>query len=220
MQQLFWIAVGIILICGIIFRGWNAARIIRGASIWLAALVAVQIALVPLGGASILRNALPFHLCSFTAMLTIPMLWRRDERLFQFCWYLGMPGALLALIFPAVGYSPWPQLARALFLAIHAVLFMAPILLRALGMVPRREGAWYAFLIGNALLIGALIANRLVDTNYMFLSSAPTGTPLVWIEKNGKAAYIASLECAALVLIWLLSRATARRQVTVPRMDR
>ena len=210
MQQAAWCAVGLVLILGIKLRGWNSRRIARTISIWLGALTTIQVALVPLSGASMLRNALPFHLCSFTALLTIPMLWRFDEKIFQFCWYLGMPGALMALIFPVVGYSPWPEPARALFLAIHATIFLSPLILRSAGLIPNREGAWYTLLTGNILLIGALVANRLVDTNYMFLSQAPAGTPLAWIDGYGKAAYIAALECVGLILLWLMSRVTAR----------
>lgn len=220
MQQAVWFVIGACILHGIHVRGWNNRLIEKCMSIYLSAMVAVQIALVPLGGASILRNALPLHLCSFTAMLTIPMLWRRDSRLFQFCWYLGMPGALLALLFPAVGYSPWPRLARTLFIAIHAALFFAPLILRASGMCPGRSGAWYAFLIGNMLMVGALIANKLVDTNYMFLSQAPVGTPLALMDGLGKVAYIASLECAALVLIWLLSRVSGRGGATALQQGR
>ncbi|MDR0396665.1 MAG: TIGR02206 family membrane protein [Oscillospiraceae bacterium] len=210
MQQLALCAAYLVIVHGLRRRGWNARLVLRGAAVWLAALAALQIALVPMQGASILLNALPFHLCSFTVMLTIPMLWTRHERLFQFCWFLGMPAALTALIFPAVGYSPWPRLARWLFLTIHATITFAPLMMYASGSRPKRGGVWTTLIIGNAMMIGALIVNRALGSNYMFLSSAPAGTPLTLLAANGKAAYLAALECAALLLTRALSRLTVR----------
>ncbi|GHU70777.1 hypothetical protein AGMMS49992_03660 [Clostridia bacterium] len=211
MQQLILCAAYAFIAYGIRRRAWNARLVLRGLSVWLAALATFQIILVPLGGASILRNALPFHLCSFTVMLTVPMLWTRNARLFQFCWFLGMPAAMTALIFPAVGYSPWPGMARWLFLTIHATITWAPILMYVSGSRPERDGVWSTLIIGNVMLVGALVVNQLLDSNYMFLSAAPAGTPLTALAANGKAAYLASLECIALLLMRILSRLTIRR---------
>ncbi|GHU68487.1 hypothetical protein FACS1894184_10580 [Clostridia bacterium] len=211
MQQMILCGAYTVIVYGLRKRNWNAKLVLRVISVWLAALTTLQITLVPLQGASVLRNALPFHLCSFTVMLTIPMLWLRQERLFQFCWFLGMPAALTALIFPAVGYSPWPVLARWLFLTIHATITFAPLMLYATGTRPRRDGVWTTMLIGNAMMIGALIVNKALNANYMFLSKAPAGTPLTYLASNGKAAYLAALECIALLLTRGLSRLTVRQ---------
>ncbi|MDR1598716.1 MAG: TIGR02206 family membrane protein [Oscillospiraceae bacterium] len=210
MQQLALCAAYSVIVYGLRRRNWNARLVLRGVSVWLAALAALQIALIPLQGSSVMLNALPFHLCSFTVMLTIPMLWMRQERLFQFCWFLGMPAALTALAFPAVGYSRWPTLARWLFLTIHATITFAPLMMRATGSRPRRSGVWTTLLIGNAMMVGALAVNRATGANYMFLSSAPAGTPLTFLAANGKAAYLAALECAALLLTRALSRLTVK----------
>jgi hypothetical integral membrane protein (TIGR02206 family) len=206
MEQMILCGLYTVVIYGLKRRGWNGAKVTRGISIWLAALAAFQIALVPLQGASIMRNALPFHLCSFTVMMTVPMLWFKHEKLFQFCWFLGMPAAMTALLFPAVGYSPWPALARWLFLTIHATITYAPLMMYACGSRPKRDGMWTTLIIGNVMMVGALIMNSVFDANYMFLSEAPLGTPLTFLAANGKAAYLAALEGIALILTRALSR--------------
>ena len=206
MQQLILCGAYTVVIYGIKRCQWPARRVMRCVSVWLAALTAFQIILVPLQGASILQNALPFHLCSFTVMLTVPMLWFRHDGLFQFCWYVGMPAALTALLFPAVGYSPWPELARWLFLTIHATITFAPLMMYATGSRPRREGVWSTLIIANVMLVGALIMNGTFGANYMFLSAAPEGTPLIYLAANGKAAYLAALEGIALVMMRGISR--------------
>lgn len=171
-------------------------------ALFLLTTMSVQVAMIPLSGASVLRNMLPFHLCSFTAVVTIPMLFFNSQTLFQFCWYIGMPGALLALIFPSYGYSPWPNLARMIFLINHSLIFMAPIFMRVSGVKPTRKGTWQTLIIANILMVGALIANATLNTNYMFLSAAPLGTPLAFLAKFGKVIYILLLELIACAFIW------------------
>ena len=111
----------------------------------------------------------------------------------------------MALIFPAVGYSPWPTLARTLFLLIHAILFIAPILMRCGGMRLSRISAWSVLFAGNILLILASVINAWVGSNYMFLSYAPEGTPLAFMAANGLFAYFAWLEGIVVVFLRGLS---------------
>ncbi|HML48560.1 MAG TPA: YwaF family protein, partial [Clostridia bacterium] len=121
-QQLFWIASGSLVCLGIRKYGWNPKRVGKFLAIWLVLLMIVQFSMVIAARVNLLQSILPLHLCSATAFLAVPMLWRWDRRLFQFCWYLGMPGAFLALCTPVVGYSPWPKVMQAVFLATHSVL--------------------------------------------------------------------------------------------------
>ncbi|MDR2504713.1 MAG: TIGR02206 family membrane protein [Oscillospiraceae bacterium] len=209
-QQIIWCAAFIGIAVYLSKQGKDKIkRVFDLLSAFLFVLLAIQLAMVWASGASLLRNALPFHLCSFTAILTIPMLLRRDDRLFQFNFCLGMPGALMALIFPTVGYSPWPVPARMLFIAIHSIIFFSPILMYVCGHRTRRRSAFIVMAIGNVLMVGALAANHLLNTNYMFLSNAPQGTPLEFMARNGKAIYLVWLELCALVVTQVLSLAFA-----------
>ena len=218
-QQIIWCAIGAAAIICIRKTRVSVTAMLRSAAALLFALMAAQIAMVAISGASLLRNALPFHLCSFTALLTIPMLARRDDTLFQFCFCLGMPGAVTALIFPVVGYSPWPIPARMMFIAIHSIIFFAPALMFAAGHRPRKTAALPVLLIGNILMFCAVIANAMLDTNYMFLAVAPNGTPLELMARGGKAMYFVWLEITAIAVTQVLALAFSPRKAKLMATD-
>ena len=55
------------------------------------------------------RTGLPLHLCSAMGVLMLPTLLTGNESLRHAALYLGVPGALAALLFPAVLSTPWPR---------------------------------------------------------------------------------------------------------------
>ena len=77
-QQLFWIASGSLVCIGIRKYGWNPKRVGRILSVWLMMLMAVQFSMVIAAKVNLLQSILPLHLCSTTAFLAVPMLWRWD----------------------------------------------------------------------------------------------------------------------------------------------
>ena len=145
-------------------------------------------------------NALPLHLCSLMGLTALPALLSRGP-LLHALFYLGTPGALLALLFPAVLPTPWPRLTAFFFHLMHAGLFTAPLLPLALGWRPQPRGAWQAwgFLLGAGVLAG--IANHLTGGNYLFLAGPVSGTPLMWLAVRGMPIYHLLLALLAGVLL-------------------
>jgi len=207
---LFW-AVPMLLVIRRI-RFWHMMGERRHARRWqMAASVAVSV-IVPLCmatqifllwkmGLAGVGTVLPLHLCSFVGVLTPFMLLKRSIDLLEFTLYLGVPGALGALIFPAVMPSPWPFVMQGAFFSLHALIVLAPFLRMANGARPRQMALGRVFLWGNILLLLVMGVNVLFKTNYFFLRAAPTGTPLYLLQNMGQAAYVATLELAALLLL-------------------
>jgi hypothetical integral membrane protein (TIGR02206 family) len=185
----------------------HAKRLQNAASIVAAALVplcmATQIFLLWKMGLAGVGTVLPLHLCSFMGVLTPFMLLTRSTALLEFTLYLGVPGALAALIFPAVMPSPWPLIMEGAFFSMHALIVLAPFLRMANGIRPRPLALGRVFLWGNILLLMVMGVNSIFKTNYFFLRNAPTGTPLYLLQNLGQAAYISTLEITALVLLKL-----------------
>lgn len=156
-----------------------------------------------LGAAGLLnaRTGWPLHLCSLTGLLTLPMLLSDRRFLWHVSLYLGLPGALLALTFPAVAVTPWPRLTRAAFFTMHAGLTLAPLLPLSLGRRPSARGALDAAVFLLAAGAAAMAVNHLVGSNYLFVSSAVPGTPLEALANHGLAAY--RLALAGLCLLTL-----------------
>ncbi len=177
----------------------KAASVLTGLLVLLA--MGTQIFLLWKMGLAGVGTVLPLHLCSFMGIVTPMMLLSKSPGLLEFTLYLGAPGALAALIFPAVLPSPWPFIMQSAFFTLHALIVLAPFLRMAGGSRPREGALGRVFLWGNILLLFVMLTNSLINTNYFFLRAAPTGTPLKLLQDMGQAAYIAALELGALLVL-------------------
>lgn len=162
-----------------------------GGGLWLC--MAVQETLLLLDGKLTLQSGLPLHLCSALGMMTLPMLCTGNRFLWHTALYLGMPGAVLALLFPAVAASPWQEWMNLAFFGMHCLLVLAPLLPLSLGWRPEPSGALHA--LAFILLLGAvdLSVNAALNSNYLFLSLPARGTPLALLSGGGLWAYRAAL---------------------------
>ena len=182
----------------------NAARYRRyawslGGVIWLA--MGTQETILLLSGQLTHASALPLHLCSLTGVLTLPMLLGRSRFLRSAALFVGVPGAVLALLFPAVLQTPWPTLTALAFHTLHAGLVCAPALPIAAGWRPRPGDALVA---GGFLLCAggiALLVNPLTGGNYLFLAGPVAGTPLAWLGQWGLWPYRGLLACLAALML-------------------
>ncbi len=147
------------------------------------------------------RTGLPLHLCSMMGLLTLPMLLSGRDSLRTLCFYLGMPGALAALVFPAVLVTPWPGLTRLSFFVMHAGVASAPLVPLLTGWRPSPRGA---VLAGMFLMLMAALAvwvNGLTGGNYLFLSLPVGGTPLAALANHGLLVYRLRLFAAAMAVL-------------------
>ena len=193
----------------------TAERVYRRAAWGIGALIygamAVQEAVLLASGLLSWQTGLPLHLCSMMGLLTLPALLTRRAMLLNTAFFAGMPGAALALLFPAVLNTPWPRLTALAFHALHAGLLCTPLLPLARGWRPRSQGAAQAWL---ALLLAAgaaMLVNALTGGNYLFLAAPVPGTPLAWLAQWGILRYrlllalLAStmLTAEAALLFWI-----------------
>lgn len=105
-----------------------------------------------------------------------------------------MPGAILALVFPAPAVSRWQTLFTACYMLTHALIVLIGLSAMAMGECPRAGKAPMALIFLQALALTAFFVNRALGTDFLFLSAPPIGTPLVWIGSAGYGAYIACLQ--------------------------
>lgn len=191
---------------------WGLGGIVMGS-------MAAQETILFLAGQLTWATGLPLHLCSLMGLTVLPALVTRRETLLSALLYAGVPGAALALIFPAVADTPWPGLTRFFFLLMHAGIVVAPLLPMAAGWRPRPMGALRAglFLLGAG--IAASFANAMTGGNYLFLAGPVAGTPLVILARWGRGAYrlllaiLATLVLTGEAAIILLVTHCGRRQM-------
>lgn len=175
---------------------WSTGLLIYGA-------MAVQEIILLMAGLFSWQTGLPLHLCSLMGLLTLPTLLSRRALLLNSALFAGLPGAALALLFPAVLNTPWPRLTALAFHTLHAGLLCAPLLPIARGWKPKPLGAaqaWLALMIAAGM---AMAANTLTGGNYLFLAAPIAETPLAWLAQWGIPRYRLLLTALAALLMAL-----------------
>ena len=150
------------------------------------------------------REAIPLHLCSLSALAAIGLAFSPRQVLLDFLWYLGMPGAALALVFPAPAVSGHQALMDASYIVTHALILVIPSLCMARGMRPQRGKS--RAMMGTLLVIAAVAGavNRRLGTDFLFLAAPPAGTPLEAVFDAGYPAYLAFLFAMMLALCLIM----------------
>jgi hypothetical integral membrane protein (TIGR02206 family) len=125
------------------------------------------------------RDLLPLHLCD-TALFIAPVVLLLPNR---FCcdllYFWGIPGAVVALVTPALHHS-FPSVVCVCFFAGHGLILASA--LYATLVMRLRLTAWSvlrAWLAGNALMLLVIPLNHALGTNYMFVHHKPTTASLL-----------------------------------------
>lgn len=174
----------------------------RGMALVLAASMGTTLMLLVLEGRW--REAIPLHLCSVSALCAMALALRPRQATLDFLWYLGMPGAALALVFPAPAISRWQGLMSASYGITHAMILIIPGMLMVRGMRPRRGRTPAMLLQLHALALPAWGINRVLGTDFLFLMAPPAGTPLQAVFDWGYAPYLLALEAMMIALCMLM----------------
>jgi hypothetical integral membrane protein (TIGR02206 family) len=137
---------------------------------------------------------LPLHLCG-TQVFFIPLaVFTGWGCLKEFIFYTGILGGVVAILYPVgiVDTYPYFHFQTLQSLTLHGLLLFVPLAMVLFqGFRPSLKKFWQ---VPAVLMVPASLA-FLVDftfgENYMFLYSAPPGTPLVWIfDAFGHGAYL------------------------------
>jgi len=139
------------------------------------------------------QEAIPLHLCSLSAIAAAALALHPGHELLDFLWYLGMPGAALALAFPAPASSVCQALLDASYYTTHALILVIPTWRMAAGMRPRKGKTPVMMLTLLGIAVMAQAVNRRLGTDFLFLMAPPAGTPLEWIFARGYPVYLAAL---------------------------
>ena len=155
-------------------------------------------------------NALPLHLCSLSALAALGVALGARGMALDFLWYLGMPGALLALLFPAPAMSRWQTLLNASYVATHALILLIPLRAMLRGDWPRRGRAADMMILLQAVALLSFFVNRALGTDFLFLMAPPAGTPLIGVFRRGYWIYLLALQAMMLLLCLLMQEIRAR----------
>ena len=113
---------------------------------------------------------LPFHLCGINVVLVSFCIFKRTKTVENFLYYIGIPGAMLALLTPDWVKMPCLNYFHMHSFLIHIFLVLYPFVLVASGEVkPDLKSMPKCILLLVCFAIPALVLNFIFDTNFMFL---------------------------------------------------
>lgn len=154
-----------------------------------------------------IRDALPLHLCGLSALAALALGLGAGGIALNFLWYLGMPGALLALLFPAPALSRYQALLNISYVVTHALILILPVLSMATGRMPRAHFAADMMILLQMIAVPVFFVNRALGTDFMFLSAPPANTPLETVFSWGYGAYLMCLEGIMLAVCLVMGAA-------------
>lgn len=113
---------------------------------------------------------MPFHLCGINVLLITFCIFKRNKTVENFLYYIGIPGAMLALLTPDWTKMPCLNFFHIHSFLIHMFLVLYPFILVTSGdLKPDLKSMPKCVLLLVGFAIPALILNLIFDTNFMFL---------------------------------------------------
>lgn len=134
-------------------------------------------------GGNFSLDYLPLHLCSINIFLIALHAWRRPKLLDTFLYFVCLPAACAALLFPT--WAPLPPLNFMVIhsFTVHFLLALYPLALTLRGdMDPQPRAFPHCFALLTAMAVPIWFFNRAFGTNFMFLMRANEGNPLKLFE--------------------------------------
>ena len=154
---------------------------------------------------------LPLHLCSLFVFLSAVMLVTRSYPIFEFAYFLGIGGALQALITPDAGIYGFPHFRFIQTMLSHGLIVSAALYML---IVENYRPTWRSLgkvaLWGNVYMLVVFGLNLLLGSNYMYLAHKPATASA--IDFLGPwPLYLLWLELIALALFLLMALPFVKR---------
>ncbi|WP_420449377.1 TIGR02206 family membrane protein [Candidatus Palauibacter sp.] len=151
------------------------------------------------------QNDLPLHLCSAMAWVTIYGLWTRHPRALRLMYFLGVAGAVQALLTPDAEFG---VVHFTFFESVgsHGTVVIAGVwAVMVEGYRPTARDPWIAFGLLNLYAVVIYPVNLLLASNYLYVIGKPL-VPTILDVFPGWPWYILLLEPVAIALflaLWL-----------------
>jgi hypothetical integral membrane protein (TIGR02206 family) len=126
------------------------------------------------GGAWNLQEHLPLHATSLSIWGSILVLLTRNYRVYEIVFFVGIAGAVQALITPSAGVYGLPHYRAFQTLVSHGMVVVAMVYMtRFEGMRPAWSSVWKAMLALNVYLVIVTAINLVLGSNYMYTLARP-----------------------------------------------
>jgi hypothetical integral membrane protein (TIGR02206 family) len=166
-----------------------------------------------------IQTMLPLHLCSVLVWLGAYMLVTQSYTIYEFSYFLGIAGALQALLTPDVGIYGFPHFRFFQTMISHGAIILSAIYMTIVeGYRPTWKSVIRVMVWMNVYMVVIGIVNWLIGSNYLFIAHKPETASLIDVL-GPWPWYILSLEAIGLVLCLLLYLPYAIRDQRATRLQ-
>lgn len=167
-----------------------------------------------------IQTMLPFHLCSLMVFLSIWMLVKKDYRVYEFAYFLGLGAVAQGLLTPDAGVYGFPHYRAFQAIVSHGSIVTAAVFMTAVeGFRPTWKSLPRVLVGTNLYLLFVGLVNWMIGSNYMFVAHKPETASLMDVL-GPWPWYILSIEVVAGVLFTLMYLPFALRDLNSSKLRR
>ena len=126
------------------------------------------------------QEHLPLHACSVLIWLAGIMLIQKNYRIYEFAYFMGIGGALQALLTPNIGIYGFPHFRFFQTFISHGLLTTSAIYMTTVeGMRPTWKSMLRVMVSLNIYMGIVFFFNQLIGSNYLYVAHKPPGPTLL-----------------------------------------
>ena len=150
------------------------------------------------------QTMLPLHLCSVLIWLAGFMLIFKNYRIYEFAYFLGIGGALQALLTPDAGIYGFPHFRIFQTMISHGMLITSAIYMTTVeGFRPTWKSMLRVAVVANVYMVVIYFVNIALGSDYMMVNAKPATASLLDLLPPWPI-YIIYLELIGLVTFLIL----------------
>jgi hypothetical integral membrane protein (TIGR02206 family) len=151
-----------------------------------------------------IQTMLPLHICSILVWLTGFMLISKNYRIYEFAYFIGIGGAVQALLTPDAGIYGFPHYRFFQTMISHGLLITAAIYMTIIENFRPTWKSFWRVIIGVNLYAAIIFPiNRVLNTNYLFINGKPA-TASILDALPAWPYYILYMELIGFIIFFLL----------------
>lgn len=151
------------------------------------------------------QTMLPLHMCSVMVWITVYTAMTDNRSLYDFTYFLGIGGALQAVLTP-VDVIPYdlPHYRSLQSLLAHGLLMTIPLFMTIVeGCRPTLASFKRIFIWVNVYMVVIFFVNQAIGSNYLFVAAKPP-SPTLMDALSPWPWYIPQLEILAFVIFFIM----------------
>jgi hypothetical integral membrane protein (TIGR02206 family) len=162
-----------------------------------------------------LSDFLSLHICNIDFLLLIICFIKPSKILFNITFLVGIPMGLSVALLPGPIHKAPLVLWGFLFVMSHMLLVLGPIYLAIVEKMELRfKYLIYTIVIGNVYAVIVYFINIPLNTNYLYINSAPAGSAIEKLNSMfGWPGYVLAMDViaiAVMLLIFLIDKAIVK----------